>query len=509
MVKKIKTTRSFARTASKSMEKKIVDNAKELMDNPYILLPEYEDRYSTKYFGKIKKTFNKVNRFKNDTKKLEKLSNKKDISGALAGALIIAHSEKAPYLGVLTYTTGDITYAQRGRSDNEKQAGIQHFDDPVLRLLCFKDIALKKNLHLYSWDDGFVSTGLKPNPPKEFIKFILGQLDLHTNNNVTICKHLKPEKVKEKQNAEIDYLRIHWRSADIIIGFCKNCSKTKKNTFFDISKYMIESDVSKDLDITVVGQTIKDTLSNEHDTSYIKEYLSGELSDYDFIKKNMQERHQAVKDSNEKLFVLNGKSYGNDVNDFINDLKPNEYELKGLESILEKIDEPVIFDDVTPNKVLEKYWKDKGLAAIKEIIDNDKMAENFYLLDDSPSEILKLVFNYIERQKILSKLPTYGSLPPLANFVDNVARTYKTYGEKKALGEIKKRPDTPKGKSIAYAFLLFFGKGEDKKWQFSNIEIEFGESLKEHVKKFLESKPEDYNKCLQDLLMFSGSSEKI
>src|SRR4030042_3955260 len=171
MVKKIRTMRTFARTASKSMEKKIVDNAKELMDDPYILLPKYEDSYSTKYFGKIKKTFNKVKKFKNDTKKLEKLSNKKDISGALAGALLIAHSEKAPYLGVLKYSTGDITYAQRGRSDNEKQAGIQHFDDPLLRLLCFKDIALKKNLHFYSWNDGFVSTGFKPNPPKEFIEF--------------------------------------------------------------------------------------------------------------------------------------------------------------------------------------------------------------------------------------------------------------------------------------------------------------------------------------------------
>ena len=34
MVKKIKTMRTFARTASKSMEKKIVDNAKKLMEDP-------------------------------------------------------------------------------------------------------------------------------------------------------------------------------------------------------------------------------------------------------------------------------------------------------------------------------------------------------------------------------------------------------------------------------------------------------------------------------------------
>ena len=200
MVKKIRTIRTLARTASKSMEKKIVDNAKLLMDNPFILLPDYEDAYSTKFFSKIKKKIEKINRIKKDIKKLEKLSNKKDISGALAGVLLIAHSEKAPYLGVLKYKTREITYAQRGRSDKEKQAGIQHFDDPILKLLCYKDIALKKNLHLYSWEDGFISTGLKPNPPKKFIDFILIQLDLPTDYNVITCKHLKPDKVKEKQN---------------------------------------------------------------------------------------------------------------------------------------------------------------------------------------------------------------------------------------------------------------------------------------------------------------------
>ena len=97
----------------------------------------------------------------------------------------------------------------------------------------------------------------------------------------------------------------------------------------------------------------------------------------------------------------------------------------------------------------------------------------------------------------------------MARFVDNIARTYKTFGEKEALKDIKKRPDNPKGKSIAYAFLLALGKGKDKKWQYSQIEIEYGEFLKDYAKKLLDSKPEQYHKTLQDLLTASGSDEKI
>ena len=117
--------------------------------------------------------------------------------------------------------------------------------------------------------------------------------------------------------------------------------------------------------------------------------------------------------------------------------------------------------------------------------------------------------NYRERQQILAQLPKYKSLPPLAKFVDNVVRTYKTFGEKEALGEIKKRPDNPKGKSISYAFLLVFGKAKDKKWQYSQVETEYGDFLKEYVKKLLDSEPKNYHKFLQELLTNSGSSENI
>ena len=93
--------------------------------------------------------------------------------------------------------------------------------------------------------------------------------------------------------------------------------------------------------------------------------------------------------------------------------------------------------------------------------------------------------------------------------MDGVVRTYKTFGEKEAIAEFKKRPDDPKGKSISYAFLLAFGKAEDKKWQYSQIEIEYGDFLKEYVKKLLDSEPENYHKAFQELLIASGSSENI
>jgi hypothetical protein len=509
VAKKIRRVRTFARTASKSMEKRLVENAKKLKQDPYLILPDYEDNYSRRHFDKIKKSLDKVSRFGDDTNKLEKLSNKKGLDGALAGSILIAHSEKAPYLAVAKYPTGDITYAQRGRADKEKLIAVQHFDDPVLRLLGIKDIALKRNLHVYSWDEGFISTGAEANPPEEFINFLVRKTGFTYKNGVAYCGDIKPEMAKNKELSKKSYLRIHWKSADLIVAICEDCTKSKKNTIFNMTKYLIEPNISNDFSIEVIGQVVKQEESAASQIQKLDEYLSGDLSDYDFIKTNMQHREQTLKDSGEKIFILNGDSYGQDMDEFINALKPNKFEREGLELILEQVDEPVVVDNVTSNKVLERYWKDFGLDAIKSIIDDSEMAEKFFALDDTPSDILQLVLNFKERQKILSHLPRYKSLPPLAKFADNITRTYKTFGTKEAIAEIKKRPDNPKGKSIAYAFLLAFGKGSDTKWQYSQVEIEYGAFLKDYAKKLLDAKPENYHKALQELLTNSGASENI
>ncbi|UCH72026.1 MAG: hypothetical protein JSW62_00295 [Thermoplasmatales archaeon] len=508
MAKKIRRVRTFARTASKSMEKRLVDNAKALKKDPHLALPEYKDNYSKKYIGKLTKNFDKVHRFCDDAKRLEKLSNKRGLDGALAGTLLIAHSEKAPYLAVAKFSMGDVTYAQRGKSDKEKLIAIQHFDDPILRLLGIKDIALKKKLHVYSWPGGFFSTGLEANPPEDFINFVMKKTSFSYKNKIAVCEHIDEEILRNKKPLKKYYLSIQWKSANVLVGICEDCAKSTKNTLFNITKYLIEPDISKDFGIDVVGQEIKKDES-EQLTLYVDEYLSGKLNDINLIKKNKEQRQKSIKESKEKVLILDGDSYGKDVNGFIEALKPNKFEKKGLEFIIEQLEEPVILNDVTPNKVLELFWKEHGLNAINSIIDDKEMAEKFFDLNDTPSDILEVVFKYNERRQILSRLPRYKYLPPLANFADNIARIYKTFGEKKTLMEIKKRPDNPKGKSLAYAFLLVLGKGEDKKWGYSQVEIEYGEFLKDYAKKLLESKPEGYHKALQELLIASGSSENI
>ena len=62
---------------------------------------------------------------------------------------------------------------------------------------------------------------------------------------------------------------------------------------------------------------------------------------------------------------------------------------------------------------------------------------------------------------------------------------------------------------MAYAFLLSFNKAEETKWQYTHIEIEYGQFLKSYAKNLLDASPEQYTTTLQELLTASGSNETI
>lgn len=510
MVKKPRRVRTFARTATKSMEKHLIENAKKLKENPFLVIPDYDDKDSEKHFKKHRKKIKKVHKYADDEKKLEKLSKKHDLSAAVAGTLQLAHSEKAPYLAVAKLPTGDITYAKRGSADKEKLIAVQHHDNPVLRILGIKDIVLKKNLHVYSWDKGFLSTGKKPSPPIDFIDFLFQKkVFSKKTDNMAFCNHLKNDIVKNKKKTDSNYLHVFWKPANFSFAICGKCARNNnENTLFDISKYMVSTEISEDFEVNVVGSVLKDETEKDYDTYFLKDYLSGKLKDHEFIVKNMERRMKDLHDSDEKIFVLNKKNYGQNMEDFIDALDPKKYERKALEFILEKVDQPVVFDDATPNTVLERFWDDYGLDFLKEITDVEA-AEKFYKLRDPPSKIIETIFNYREQRDVLGSLPRYDSLPELAGFADHVARSYKAMGEKKAISESKRYPDNMKGRSVAFAFLKVFNKAKDEKWRFSDVEVESGEFLSEYAKKLLDSKGEGYHEALKELLVACGSSEKI
>jgi hypothetical protein len=507
--KSARVGKSIVRNASKNMEKIMVSHAKALYENPFLVLPEYQDSESTKRFKKIRRQLEKVNDIKDDINKLEKRAKKRSLDAAVAGTLLIAHSKKAPFLAIAKLSFGSVYYAQRGHASKEYLIAAQHTNDPFYRLLGIRDIAFKYHLHVYSWDNGFISTGLKANPPKEFIEYITSTLDYSKSNNIIHCSHLSPKEIKEKTSKKQPYLHLYWHSADVHIGICQQCASKQNNTLFSITKYILADDLNEDFDVSVIGSILKDKSSEfNKETLFTDDYLAGQLSDYNFIDKNMKNRRDTLKDKDQQVYIINGKQYDK-VDEFISALNPNSYEKHALQKMFSLYQKPVIVSDVSPNDVLELYWDQYGKDIINDITNDENLTEDIISLSESPSIMVKTAFEIKNKQKVLDDLPIYTSLPDIALYADKLARIYRVEGKQKLFSALRSLPDHPKKRSIAYGMLLVINKQSDMKWKFSKIDIESGEFIKPYIETLLDGNPTEYHTSLQQVLNACGFSESL
>ena len=155
------------------------------------------------------------------------------------------------------------------------------------------DITKKSGIHRSN-----VYDALERLKEKGLINFVMKKTGFPYKNGIAACKHIKTENAKKKQVTDRHYLRIHWKSADKTIAICKDCAKATKNTLFNLTKYIIEPNISNDFSIDVIGQLVKGQESfYNKETQYIDEYLSGKSTDISLIRKNMQKREETIKQS--------------------------------------------------------------------------------------------------------------------------------------------------------------------------------------------------------------------
>lgn len=516
--------RTGARTASKVQEKELISKAKQLLKNSDLIVPkcEHEGRC---VFDKIRRQIDRVQSYAHDEKKLAKLARSGDqLARAYAATLLLSHSEKAPYLAVFRTPFGEIAYAMRGKVKKEKLIGVQHYDKTKWKLLSVLDLATKKGLHIYSTKKGMVCKGREVKPPEYFVKEMISGLkyDLKNEEKMFICDHISAKDVKKKKAISYPYILLRWKSADIGIAVCSKCTSKKSNIMASITQNMAVPKPENDFDIDVITnlrckadcEQCKIDKHLDVDEEAKKSYFEGSLSDFGLMKKHLENYEEFLKRGDKRVYVIDENCYGNDMDAFIEALNPTEEEKKGLKTMLKKIESPIIVTNATPNKVLSQFWNEYGKEVIKVIVGDEETAQSLFDKAEkskvTPSQILKEANILTKERDIISALPKYKVLTPIAKFADSIARTYMTQGKGDALRAIEhyKGGDT-RIKSVAYAFLLALEQGASKKWQYTKTETDFAQFLKEPALKLLNSKPKEYHDNLQNLLSATGSTKKL
>ncbi len=511
-VKKPRFRRFGISTGSKAQQANLRSLAKDMAQDPGMLIPGCAGKCSRCQFDKVLAKLRKIQSFRDNPDALKKLaSSGKQLERGYAVMLILAQETAPIMFATAKLPTGDVGYTIRGKVKKEVLIGLQHFDDPRLRLLAYSEIALKKKLHIYSLDEDILCSGSGPNYPADLVSEIMARsgYSLKKSQSGYRCEH------SSGSGLEVNII-----SAGTAIRICRACASRKSNLFTELTSRVLAKRPEEDFDIHLehditckLGDGCSLSGKVPGSRELIARYRSGELSDLALIDEYRTAVTASASKSGKAIFVLGDACFESDFEGFIKALAPSELESAALRRMLKNATEPVILDDATPNSVLTLFWDTQGANAIHAVIGDKDLARQIYLENRKsgklPAQILRDAKVQVQSKTALAGLPEFTKLSKLGSYADDMARTYKALGREEALRKLTTVQGETKMKSLICGFLNALDSMKGKEWQFTKEEQDYGRYLGDFAKALLDSKSETYKDALKNLLDAAGADDDL
>ena len=480
----------------KNMEREMLATSKRLADDPSLAIPRLVEEVRRSPFARLEKGLDKVLRYRDDPERLIKLAGKGDqLVRAYAAAISLAASGKLPYLTTANLPVGPVSFAMRGTVDKEKLIGMQHFDDPDLRLLAYWDLAREERLHIYSTEEGLLASVTGPKAPEQYVKEMLDNLPYRVNEGS--CGHQGRPMV-----------RIKWRSARKEIAVCAECAGDV-NTAQHLMARVAAPDPYDDLEVVVEhsygGGRPECQGEFPMPQSLVQNYLQGDLDDAGLISAYVRAKGDWMR-SRGLVYILGQECFGKDGAAFLEALKGSETERSALNAVLGK-GVPIVSDQNQAGKVINELWEAHGRNMLEAVSDPATADRVLGLKDLTPGQMLAEASRLVREREVLCALPSYSQMGQVGHLADSLARSFKTEGLPAMLRSVERTEKQHLLRAVCYAFLEAAGEAASRKWQFSQEERDYGEHLAVHARVMIASCGEDYHQGLLLLLRDSGSNE--
>jgi len=490
----------------KGLEKDLLDKSRRLAQDPSILLPKCDQACRRCPFDKLLKKMEKVQRYGDDADTLINLASHGDqLVRAYAATISLAASGKIPFLTMKELPVGTVSFAVRGKVDQEKLIGVQHFDDPDLRLLAFWDIAREDDVHIYSEEAGLKCADA-PRAPKAFVKEALVNAPYELSVDGS-CGH---------PNAPLS-LALDWKSASTRLSICSECA-SDVNLLHSLTSRIAARDPTDDFSVEVlysprcVAHSECPTKSSFSMSAELRSaYRKGSIDDVTAINRFLVERKEALRRTSGELYILGNDCYGRDKEAFIKALKGSEGEIAAIAGLVRSRPMVILSSSDQTAKVVADLWTEAKEALLNQVA-SPEIWKGLQSGQGNmpPGQMVQEAYRLQRCKGILDKLPQYSSRGAIGTLADDLARAYKSSSKSGMLQAIdKNKPKEHRGKAVVYGFLVAVGESESRAWQFTTEEKDFGKYLADFVKVMLDATGDDYHEALKNVLTASGSGESL
>ena len=497
-------------------EHDLIARAKVLRGSVDGLLPRLTADCPSDRFDRRRADLEEVREAKDDDRRLERLSRWGDpLARAYAGLLKFSLDPKPLAVVSFDLPAGPVSYAAFARTDREAEVAVQQSDDPSRLLLGYLDWA-RKGFHFFATRKTLYCTGPSPAPPAEFRSEKVAELPYRLIEDPAAhafeCTHLEGGEPRP-------YLEVGWPGARTSFRVCRRCAKGDRHLLSTVSDGAAGPDPSGEFPVSAEpnvechgGADCVHASLPPLSRGLRRDYELGRLSDSKLLDAFVAEVAARVDRTDRTTLIAGGVCYGNALGPFLDALRPTRVERRALEAVLGSWQGPFEVDEPSASRALEKLWSAHAEAIVRSIVPDPKEArrwvEETRASPGRVAELLKRAERSSEEKELLGTLPRYARLAREAEWVDRVAREFRTHHEGGAERTIlQSLPTEGKERGLAFAFLLALGRENAHAWQFSPTEREFGIALGDRARELLRAPSDRYHEALDRLLQAAGVAD--
>ena len=488
--------------ASKREEGDILGRANELAQNPGVLRPMCAGNCRKCIFDKVFKDIDKIGKYRGDEKTLIKLAGRgfNDIAKAYAGTISVDAAGKIPLLATAVIAGERVPYVVRGSVRTPLLIGIQHYDDPKLRLLLYNDLIKAERLHLYSWGENIVCSDA-PNMPEDYLYDTWWESPYEFPGDGIDCGHEGAAS-----------LNITIKSTGKTIHICNDCAKNVSTLAFLVSR-MCAVNVLDDVEVAV--RHAYHSAGGENEVAVtendLKEYMIGKITDRALIDKIRREKLGELSEGDTVTLVIGDRNYGDDVPKFLADLDGDEQQKKLISAFLERRPCAIIVRAPRTVDAVAALWDIDWHLLVELTTSKDFADRNYTERPKQPAQevLVKARRDFIS-EDVVKSLPEFFKPGHVTRVADALAKAGKVGGIPMMEDELTRCVlKDSKSKSVAAAFFYATDEKAVPKLTLSAEEADFAKFLIPFAKKVLVADGSSYREEMNTLLMAACAGESV
>jgi hypothetical protein len=495
-------------------EGELVQRAAELRKSVDPLLPRLAGDAPVERFAKLRAELEAVRDQRDEEKALARLGGgwREPLVRALAGLLRFYLDPSTPVVGVAPLPGGDVSFAVLNGSAREAQIAVQLGADRRRLLLGYLAWA-RRGLHFFATADTLTCTGHSSVPPADFrtgqLRELPYRLQPTADGTGFDCAHLRAGEHRP-------YLGVHWAGAETTFRLCQRCARDDRQLLAALTSGVAGPDPEREFSILAsLNVTCRDGDRCLHarlpdlPRSLRKGYFYGRLSDAALLREYLPTLTDRLERSAAPLYVAAGTCFGSDRSAFLDALRPSAEERRALEGILPLVPGLFEIDEAAASRALEKLWPAHADDIVAAIVPDPERAQRLVREAKAHpgrvSDLLRRAARGTREQELLDALPQYAELAREAAFVDGIARAFRTHGRAEAVKHLVQHlPPAGKERGLGYGLLLALGQAGAHRWQFTETEQQFGETLAPAAEHLLSAPAAGYHDALEALLGRAG-----